>query len=302
MNKFKGMGFKVNNIKTFMTSSAYYSNIKPNPDLVIMDRFKSVTILSINRPDIQNAMNENLLYQLSSQLTTFEEDTSASAAVINGIGGNFSIGYDIEELKKRIQGEDPTEVKKSLIFPFVRKTTKPILCSISGLCKSIGFEIALKCDIRYVEENAVLGFQNRQLGIPLMNNGPQRLVKLIGLSKAIDFLAMGRLIEAKQAVELGIATSMVQDGTGLGTAIKTATFLSSLPQLALQRDLFNSYGSSVNEAEIEADGWQTILNDIKSSINLSEESLKSLRISKLNNMPEWESEEIKRERNDSKMK
>lgn len=87
----------------------------------------------------------------------------------------------------------------------------------------------------------------------------------------------------------------------MGSAIKTATFLSSLPQLALQRDLFNSYGSSVNkliEVEVEADDWQTILNDIKSSINLNEESLKSLRISKLNNMSEWELEEIKRERND----
>lgn len=72
----------------------YSYSVKPNPDLVIMDRFKSVTILSINRPDIQNAMNENLLNQLSSQLTTFEEDTSASVAVINGMGGNFSIGYE----------------------------------------------------------------------------------------------------------------------------------------------------------------------------------------------------------------
>lgn len=88
----------------------------------------------------------------------------------------------------------------------------------------------------------------------------------------------------------------------MGSALKTATFLSSLPQLALQRDLLNSYGSSVNklnEVEFEADDWQTILNDIKSGVNLNEESLKSLRISRLNNMPEWELDEIKREKNDS---
>lgn len=135
---------------------------------------------------------------------------------------------------------------------------------------------------------------------------------------------MGRLIEAKRAFELRIATSMVQDGTGksfrlinpkiiifehiitfsgFGSAIKTATCLSSLPQLALQRDLFNSFGSSVNklnEVEVEADDWQTILNDIKSSIYLNEESLKFFRISKLNNVSEWKLEEIKRERNDYK--
>lgn len=89
-----------------------------------------------------------------------------------------------------------------------------MLCSISGLCKSIGFEIALLCDLRYAEEKAVFGFNNRQLGIPLLNNGPKQLTKLVGLTKATEFLVMDRQISAQEAEDLGIVNSVVQDGTG----------------------------------------------------------------------------------------
>lgn len=71
------------------------------------------------------------------------------------------------------------------------------------------------CDIRYVEEKSVLGFDNRELGIPLLNDGPKNLAKLVGMKKAIDILMMNRQITADEAVDLGIANGMVQDGTGM---------------------------------------------------------------------------------------
>lgn len=83
--------------------------------------------------------------------------------------------------------------------------------------------------------------------------------------------------------------------SALGSAIKTAVFLSSLPQSSLQHDLSALYGSNFDKNK-----WPLILNDIKTNISLSEESLKSARISKLNNMPEWELEEIEHEKNYAK--
>lgn len=80
---------------------------------MIVDKFKAVTILSLNRPDKQNALNETLLQELAAQLTQFEEDNSALAVVINGIGGNFSVGYDIDELKDKCE-RDPNTVRSSL--------------------------------------------------------------------------------------------------------------------------------------------------------------------------------------------
>lgn len=82
--------------------------------LVAVEQFKAVTILSINRPDKQNAMNEALLHELASHLTHFEEDDSASVVVINGIGGNFSVGYDIDELKQKC--EHGMDAVRSSIF------------------------------------------------------------------------------------------------------------------------------------------------------------------------------------------
>lgn len=82
-----------------------------------VEKFKAVTILSINRPDKQNAMNEALLHELASRLTQFEEDKSASAVVINGIGGNFSIGYDIDELKHKCE-YDRNAVHNSIFVSF----------------------------------------------------------------------------------------------------------------------------------------------------------------------------------------
>lgn len=82
--------------------------------LVDVEKFKAVTILSINQSDKQNALNESVLHELASQLTQFEEDDSVSVAVINGRGGNFSAGYDVDELKQRCE-HDINSIQNSLI-------------------------------------------------------------------------------------------------------------------------------------------------------------------------------------------
>lgn len=92
-------------------------SVKQTAKLVVAEKFKGVTILSINRPEKQNAMNEALLHELASQLTQFEEDNSSSVAVIHGLGGNFSTGYDIDELKQRSQ-HDTNNVQNSLVVCF----------------------------------------------------------------------------------------------------------------------------------------------------------------------------------------
>lgn len=98
-------------------------------------------------------------------------------------------------------------------IPFERKKTKPIICSIDGWCTSLGFELALMCDIRIVDETAVFGFTNRKFGMPSVNGGPSRLTQLIGLSRSLDLTISGREISAKEAVEIGLAKTVVEKGT-----------------------------------------------------------------------------------------
>lgn len=198
-----------------------------------MEKFKAVTILTINRLDKQNAFNESLLTELAARLTEFEDDKNSSVVVVHGGGGNFSAGYDIDELKERSEQNDFEAVRRSLVvcrndnlqwvlidfgpfsqLPFRRKTGKPFLCSISGMCRSIGFEISLMCDIRYAEEKSVFTFNNRQYGIPLLNDGPKRLGQLIGVPNAVSFLTLDQQINADEAANMGIIYEVVKDGTG----------------------------------------------------------------------------------------
>lgn len=92
-------------------------------------------------------------------------------------------------------------------------TEKPMICCISGYCLSLALELALMCDIRFIEERAVVQFSNRPLGIPLVNGGAQRMAQLVGTSRAIDLTVTGREIKAKEAHEIGLASSIVPDGT-----------------------------------------------------------------------------------------
>lgn len=89
-----------------------------------------------------------------------------------------------------------------------------MICSISGLCISAGFELALMCDLRVAETTALLGFAaNRRHGIPLMDAGTARLPAIIGMSRALDIILTGREVTAKEAFEIGLVNRQVAPGS-----------------------------------------------------------------------------------------
>ena len=92
--------------------------------------------------------------------------------------------------------------------------TKPVIAAVSGWAVAGGLELALMCDMRIVEESARMGVLCRRFGVPLIDGGTVRLPELIGLSRAMDLILTGRIIEAKEAHEYGIANRLVATGTG----------------------------------------------------------------------------------------
>lgn len=223
-----------------MPNKIIHNSFQPehhSDETIISEGFKSVKILRLNRPDKQNAFNRSMLESLARELNSFEQDDSASVAVIHGMGGNFSSGYDLDELQT-VAKNAPQELEKSLIvsvsynllvrkailtvhciplkqFPYQRKTTKPILCGVSGVCKSIGFEIALMCDIRILENSSKLAFTDLELGIPHLANGPKLLANFIDRAAVIRLLTFSSEINSGEALEMGITKcDVVEDGTG----------------------------------------------------------------------------------------
>ncbi len=129
---------------------------------------------------------------------------------------------------------------------------KPMIAAVSGYCVAGGLELALLCDLRVMEDDAIMGFYNRRFGVPLVDGGTVRLSAMIGLSKALDLVLTGRQIAAKEALDIGLANRVVATGTSLGQALNLAQSIAKFPQACLNHDrdsLFNAVYNSNNKDE-----------------------------------------------------
>jgi enoyl-CoA hydratase/carnithine racemase len=129
--------------------------------------------------------------------------------------------------------------------PTRRHPKKPLVCAINGYCVAGGLELALMCDLRVMEEDALLGFFNRRFGVPLVDGGAARLSQLIGLSRALDLILTGRQCNAQEALQIGLVNRIVATGTGLGQAVNLADSIAKFPQVCMNHDresvLFAAY-------------------------------------------------------------
>ena len=129
--------------------------------------------------------------------------------------------------------------------------TKPVIAAIAGYAVAGGLELALWCDLRVIEEDAVLGVFCRRWGIPLIDGGTVRLPRLIGLSRALDLILTGRPVHADEALSIGLANRVVARGTGRQAAEALAQEIARFPQLCLRGDRLSAYEQfdmTLNEA------------------------------------------------------
>merc|ERR1712025_771440 len=137
--------------------------------------------------------------------------------------------------------------------PTKMELTKPVIAAVNGYCVAGGLELAVMCDIRVVEEQSKLGFLNRRFGVPLIDGATVRLPALIGLSRAMDLILTGRLLEPKEALDWGLANRVVTTGTAFGQALNLAKEIVKFPQECLRADrestLYATYSAkNIDEA------------------------------------------------------
>ena len=123
-----------------------------------------------------------------------------------------------------------------------------MVCAVNGYCLGSGFELALMCDLRVVEDSAVMGFYNRRFGIPIIDGGSVRLPAMIGLSRTMDLVLTGRAISGKEALDMGLACRLVATGTSLGQAINVAVQVAKFPQSAVGHDRKGLVSKSLGDA------------------------------------------------------
>lgn len=219
-------------------------------DPVRVERNGPVTTVIINRPGARNAVNGPTAAALYAAFEEFDRDDTASVAVLWGEGGTFCAGADL----KAFGTPDANAVHRTgpgPMGPTRMVLSKPVIAAVSGYAVAGGLELAIWCDLRVVEEDAVFGVFCRRWGVPLIDGGTVRLPRLIGHSRAMDMILTGRGVAADEAQAIGLANRVVPKGQSRQAAEELAAQLAALPQQCLRSDRLSAlhqWGTTESDA------------------------------------------------------
>ena len=193
-----------------------------------------VAVVTIDRPDVRNAVDPPTAEALRDAFERFNVDGSLAAAVLTGAGGTFCAGYDLKALAAGPAAV--TDEAQGPMGPTRMLLDKPVIAAIEGHAVAGGLELALWCDVRVAAGNAVLGVFNRRFGVPLIDGGTVRLPRLVGHGRAMELILTGRPVHADEALRIGLVERVVEPGRALEDATSLARRLAEFPQTALRAD------------------------------------------------------------------
>jgi enoyl-CoA hydratase len=230
---------------------------------VSYERVSSTALVTIDRQERRNAVDGPTAVALHEAYTRFEADEQARVLVLTGAGGvAFCAGADLKAIEtfgdRLMAPEGP--------MGFTRLTpSKPTIAAISGFCLAGGLELALWCDLRIATEGSTLGYPERRWGVPLIDGGTQRLPRIVGLGRALDLILTGRMIDAKEALSIGLLTEIVPPGAHVERALALAEGLARFPQrtmLADRRAAIEGLGMTLSEGlALEAQAGPEVFAD-----------------------------------------
>lgn len=202
---------------------------------VRVERAGPVTTVVLSRPAARNAVDGPTATELADAFREFESDDGARAAVLWGEGGTFCAGADLKAIGTE-RGNRVAPDGDGPMGPTRMRLSKPVIAAVAGYAVAGGLELALWCDLRVAEEDAVFGVFCRRWGVPLIDGGTVRLPRLIGASRAMDLVLTGRPVPAAEALDIGLVHRLVPAGTARAAAERLAAELARLPQACLRSD------------------------------------------------------------------
>jgi enoyl-CoA hydratase len=208
--------------------------------MIRVEKNGTVTTVILSRPEVRNAVDRPTAEALAEAFRAFDADEEATVGVLSGEHGAFCAGADLKAIaegrgnRTDIAGDGPMGPSRMLL-------RKPVIAAISGYAVAGGLELALWCDLRVVEESAVLGVFCRRWGVPLIDGGTVRLPRLIGLGRALDLILTGRPVDSSEALSMGLANRVVPDGTAREAAEALAREISAFPQVCMRGDRLSAY-------------------------------------------------------------
>jgi enoyl-CoA hydratase len=207
---------------------------------VLYEAQDEVVVISINRPQVRNAVDGPTAAELAEAFRRFDADDSLVAAVFTGTDGTFSAGADLKAVAEgrgnRVasDGDGPMGPTRMLL-------TKPVIAAVEGHAVAGGLELAIWCDLRVAATDAVFGVYCRRWGVPLVDGGTVRLPRLIGHGRALDMILTGRPVAAEEAFRIGLVDRLAPPGQTREHAVELARSLARFPQLCLRSDRLSAY-------------------------------------------------------------
>ena len=215
---------------------------------VRVEKNPPVTTVILSRPQVRNAVDRPTADALVRAFLDFEGDAEALVAVLYGDSGAFCAGADLKALSagRGNRMVEPGDAPDPLaadgpMGPTRMLLGKPVIAAVAGHAVAGGLELALWCDLRVVEEDAVFGVFCRRWGVPLIDGGTIRLPRLIGLSRAMDLILTGRPVGSEEALRIGLANRVVPRGKAREEAEALAREIARFPQLCMRGDRMSAY-------------------------------------------------------------
>jgi enoyl-CoA hydratase len=203
-----------------------------------------------SRPEARNAMDPESADALLEAFQRFDADAEAAAAVLWGEGGAFCAGFDLKYAATLKAGE-LENLQRGPMGPTRLELDKPVIAAIAGPAVAGGFEFALWCGVRVMEQSAYFGVYCRRWGVPLVDGGTVRLPRTVGMGRAFELILTGRKLPADEALRIGACEHVVPDGTARQFAEAMAHEIARFPQNCLRADRRSVYlqqGLSLREA------------------------------------------------------
>ncbi len=199
-----------------------------------------VTTVVLDRPAARNAVDRATAEALADAFRQFEADDDALVAVLTGAGKDFCAGADLKAVASGRQnrvapdGDGPMGPSRMVL-------SKPVIAAVAGHAVAGGLELALWCDLRIAEEDAVFGVFCRRWGVPLIDGGTVRLPRVVGMGRALDMILTGRPVGAQEALSMGLVNRVVGTGRAREEAEELARQLAKFPQRAMLGDRRSAY-------------------------------------------------------------
>ena len=189
---------------------------------VLIETRGRVGIMTLNRPEALNALNHQLTSDITAALKAFDADDGIGAIVLTGQGKAFAAGADIKEMAPKSFADVYSEDFITATWEELTRTRKPVIAAVNGFALGGGCEFAMMCDTIFAAETAKFGQPEIKLGVIPGSGGTQRLTRFVGKAVAMDMILTGRMIDAAEALRIGLVARVYPADQLLDEAVKAA--------------------------------------------------------------------------------